>query len=517
MPINHEHAHGLMQAIQGLLTQEQLANAVHQATVHQLSLLDYLISNNLLTAQKIAQAIAEHFNLHYANLAKYKNSQLPTQYIHKEQLEKYALLPLEKKHNTLIIAISNPHYLHLLEEIKFHTKLKIQIVIAAHDQLMLAINKAVNETFYHAFFKQKTMQENTVAALIDRILTDAIYRNASDIHFEPMQDVYRVRTRIDGILHETIQPTKQLALAIANRLKIMAALDIAERRLPQDGRFAFTMKTGMKRDCRISTCPTLCGEKSVIRILNPHKHLLNIDELGLSAASRQQFINAIHKPQGLVLVTGPTGSGKTISLYTALNLLNTIHKNIVTIEDPIEIQLDGINQVNVHPKAGLDFSTALRAFLRQDPDIIMVGEIRDYETAAMAIRAAHTGHLVLTTLHTNNTTEALTRLTNMGIASYNVASAVNLIIAQRLIRTLCPHCNAIGCLLCTDGYNGRTGVFEILSITSTIRTLIANNASAAQLAAHAQQEGMQTLWEAALDKVTAGVTSSAEIIRVIEK
>lgn len=517
MQIDHEQSHGLIQAIQGLLTREQLDGAVQQAVAHQQSLLQHLINEKLLTATEIAKAIAHYFNLNYVNLSDYYNSALPIRYIHKEQLEKYSLLPLQKKQDFLIVAMSNPCYFHLIEEIKFKTALKTEIVIVAHDQLLLSINKIINKIFYDDFFKQKTIKENSVTALIDRILTDSIYRNVSDIHFEPMYHAYRIRIRIDGILHETIEPPKHLSSVIASRLKIMAELDIAEKRLPQDGRFTFRITNEMKRDCRLSTCPTLFGEKLVVRILNPHKHLLRMDELGLTPKSKQQFIEAIHKPQGLILVTGPTGSGKTISLYTALNLLNTTQKNIVTIEDPVEIQLDSINQVNIHHKAGLDFSKALRAFLRQDPDIIMVGEIRDYETAMMAIRAAHTGHLVLTTLHTNSAVEALTRLSNMGIAPYNIASSVNVIVAQRLVRKLCPQCKTKGCLLCTKGYNGRTGVFEVLSITPTIRKLIATNSPTTQLTKQARQEGMQMLWDSALEKVKSDITSLEEISRVIEK
>ena len=280
-------------------------------------------------------------------------------------------------------------------------------------------------------------EEAPVVTLIQRILEDAIHHDASDIHFEPFSDHYRVRMRIDGILHTITNPSIHLANAIASRLKVMSDLDISERRLPQDGRFTFQSSTSVSRDCRINCCPTLFGEKLVVRLLNPNKSLMDIDKLGLEKQDQKKLMTAIHQPQGLVLVTGPTGSGKTVTLYTTLNLLNAESKNISTIEEPVEIQLKGINQVHVNHKAGLDFSTALRAFLRQDPDIIMVGEIRDKETASMAIRAAQTGHLVLSTLHTNSAAETLTRLINMEIAPFNIASSVSLIIAQRLIRKLC--------------------------------------------------------------------------------
>ncbi len=518
MQINPEQTHGFTHAIQGLLTQKQLDDAVNEASARRQPLLHFLANEKLLNPETMAKAIADYFNLEYVDLTNYQNKELPIENFYQEHLQHYAALPLEKKDDTLIVAISDPHHFHLIESIKFQTKLKIQTVIAPYDQLTTFINKIINDLFQKDFLSPKNnSREASAVALIDRILTDAVYRQASDIHFEPMQHRYRIRIRIDGILHETIQPPIQLSTMIASRLKIMAALDISEKRLPQDGRFTFSLKTGLNRDCRLSTCPTLFGEKLVVRILNPHKHLLSVEELGLNEKSKRLFIDAIQKPQGLILVTGPTGSGKTITLYTALNMLNDIHKNIVSIEDPVEIQLNGINQVNVHPKAGLNFSKALRAFLRQDPDIIMVGEIRDEETANMAIRAAQTGHLVLTTLHTNSAAEALTRLVNMGVAPYNIASSVNLIVAQRLVRKTCLHCLSSGCQFCMSGYKGRTGVFETLGISSAIKKLIASNASAHRLAEQAQQEGMQSLWDAASDKVKAGITTPAEIIRVIER
>ena len=314
--------------------------------------------------------------------------------------------------------------------------------------------------------------ETPAVTFVEQILTDAIHRNASDIHCEPQADIYRVRMRIDGILHEITQAPPHLSSSIISRLKILAQCDISERRLPQDGRFTFTALNGQTRDCRLSSCPTLFGEKIVVRLLDANKKLLTIEELGLSPRDQTLLLNALAQPQGLILVTGPTGSGKTITLYTALEHLNRKTHNISTAEEPVEIQLSGINQVNIHEKAGLTFASVLKAFLRQDPDIIMVGEIRDRETAEIAIRAAQTGHLVLSTLHTNSAPDTLIRLLNMGIAPFNLASSLRLIIAQRLVRKLCIHCQQKGCHYCVDGYNGRQGLFEFMPISKALSSLI---------------------------------------------
>jgi len=349
--------------------------------------------------------------------------------------------------------------------------------------------------------------------------------------------------RVDGILHNIIEVPATLTATITSRLKVMADLDISEKRLPQDGRFTIKLYNGFKKDGRLSSCPTLFGEKLVLRILSSDKKLLNINELGLEKEQLLIFNTALQQPQGLILITGPTGSGKTISLYTALSILNNLENNIVTVEEPVEIKLLGINQVNVNHKAGLDFSTTLKAFLRQDPDIIMVGEIRDLETANTAIRAAQTGHLVLSTLHTNSAAATLTRLINMGIPAFNIASSVKLIIAQRLVRKLCNHCKKIsslsdqtlkklgiptsllplthyqahGCQYCNQGYKNRTGIYELMTITHNLSRYILSESSANILAEQAHQNGMQSLWESGLNKIASGITSLEEINRVVEK
>lgn len=398
------------------------------------------------------------------------------------------------------------------------------------------------------------MHDSSVIKILNQIFDDAIYQKASDVHFEPYANNCRIRFRIDGILYEKTTIEISLAQRLGSRLKVMAHLDIAERRLPQDGRFTLEYKnigptytsnthtTINKRDCRISTCPTMFGEKIVIRILNSTHANLNIAQLGMNTKQQKIFLQHIRATQGMILVTGPTGSGKTVTLYTALNLLNTIDHNILTVEDPIEIDLPGINQVEVNHKIGLSFALALRTFLRQDPDIIMVGEIRDLETAQIAIKAAQTGHLVLATLHTNSAAASIIRLINMEVATYNLANSLNLLIAQRLIRTLCPHCkqttklpenilkqqkinssynklifqaNHAGCNKCKNGYAGRIGIFELLPISPQISSMILNKQSQTEIEQQAMQEGMLNLRTKAWYKVLNGITSISEINRVI--
>lgn len=375
--------------------------------------------------------------------------------------------------------------------------------------------------------------------LVEQILTDAINKNASDIHFELYAKNYRIRFRIDGILHEMMNLDPRFANRIVARLKIMSNLDIAERRMPQDGYFNGTL--GKKYDCRISTCPTLYGEKIVIRILNTCDSLLGIDDLGLELSQQKLFLDAINRPQGIILITGPTGSGKTVTLYAALNALNHNNKNISTVEDPVEINLRGINQVNIHSKIGLNFATILRSFLRQDPDIIMLGEIRDLETAEIAVKASQTGHLVFSTLHTNSAAESIVRLLNIGISTFNIDSSLTLVVHQRLVRKLCPCCKypeqtpyehsliagfaknelnfipytAAGCNKCNNGFKGRIGIFEILPISLHISEMIMQRKSAAAIFQKACAEGMISLRRSALNKVRQGITSFAEINRIL--
>ncbi|MSP53188.1 MAG: type IV-A pilus assembly ATPase PilB [Gammaproteobacteria bacterium] len=362
---------------------------------------------------------------------------------------------------------------------------------------------------------------------VNNIIKEGIARNASDIHFEPYETTYRIRMRIDGVLYDVNQPDVMLAPRITVRIKIMAALDISEKRLPQDGRCKLELTPHQSISLRISTCPTLFGEKVVLRLLDVQTTHLGIEQLGFTEVQQQIFLANIHKQQGMILVTGPTGSGKTMTLYTALQLLNNSEKNISSAEDPVEIYLPGINQVQINNKTGLTFATALRAFLRQDPDIIMLGEIRDHETAEIAVKAAQTGHLVLSTLHTNSATETLNRLANIGIEAFNIATSINLVIAQRLLRRLCPHCKlphvndprfyeATGCKHCTAGYHGRIGIFEMLPISPAISKIILEKGNTQDIEQQALKEGLINLRSAALSLAETGVTSLTEVNRVTE-
>jgi len=352
---------------------------------------------------------------------------------------------------------------------------------------------------------------------VEQIMSDAIHQKASDIHFENFAHTYCIRMRIDGLLHTVLTLPVHLSKGISSRLKILADLDIAEHRKPQDGRFQFTSLLGIQRDCRINFCPTIIGEKAVIRILDTQTQLLHVHQLGMTEAQQDLFLSALQNPQGLILVTGPTGSGKTITLYAALQQLDYKTKNITTVENPVEIQLNGINQISVNHHLGLDFAQALRSILRQDPDIIMIGEIRDEETATMAIRAAQTGHLVIATLHTNNTVETINRLHNIGISHFNIASCLKCVVAQRLARKTCEHCNTHNsqdCKHCINGYAGRTGIYELLSINTDLQNLIVKGSDANTLKAAAINAGMQTLHDHAKKLVATKITTQAEVKRV---
>jgi len=381
-----------------------------------------------------------------------------------------------------------------------------------------------------------------IVRYINGVLLDAVKKGASDLHFEPYEKKYRIRFRVDGILHEFASPPVNLANRFSARLKVMSKLDIAERRLPQDGRIKLKISNKRNIDLRVSTLPTMWGEKIVMRILDSSAANLDIDKLGYTDEQKTKYLNALAKPQGMILITGPTGSGKTVSLYTGLNILNTVERNISTAEDPVEINLTGINQVQINNKAGLTFASALRSFLRQDPDVVMVGEIRDLETAEIGIKAAQTGHLVLSTLHTNSAAETLTRLLNMGVPAFNIASSVSLIIAQRLARRLCSECKAplvmsdeelsgigftqaqlaekhqlfkpVGCAKCTDGYKGRVGLYEVMQMSDEIGHIILNDGNAMQIAAKAEEQGMYNLRQSAIKQALNGVTSLNEVTRV---
>lgn len=518
-------------------------------TAHQKnqSVIFYLAENNLIEDTLLANAVAKHFQLSVIDLNNLTIDYNIFNQLDEKFLKKNLFLPLNKKEHLLQVAVVDPSNTQALTELQFYTGTTLQLFIANYHQLAQHIDALISKKQYKAIQNLKEIPTNIqhdeapIIRFVDQILHDAIQKNASDIHFEPYENFYRIRMRIDGILYEMISPPITLGTRIAARVKIMAHLDISEKRLPQDGRFTITFAKS-SRECRISTCPTLFGEKIVVRILDSANLILDIDALGFEEPQKKLFNDAIAQPQGMILVTGPTGSGKTVTLYTALNKLNLLEQNISTVEDPVEINLAGINQVNINPKIGLTFAHTLRAFLRQDPDIIMVGEIRDIETADIAIKAAQTGHLVLSTIHTNSAPDTLTRLMNMGIASFNIASSIVLIIAQRLVRRLCNACkksqmlpesallqqgfnkneiadlkifNASECSQCVKGYKGRIGIYEMLPITKEIAQMIMQQKNSRDVAELAKDSGMQTLRQSALHKVKQGLTSLEEINRII--
>lgn len=519
---------------QNLLGYTTIKKLITQTSNNNETLIAKLITNNALDGTDLAQAIANYFHIPFIDLKKVQHQQLPLDLLQPQLIQKYQVLPLAKTNEQLQLALADPTNLSILNTIKFHTTLNITQVVVAYDKLAQIIEKFLPTEKYNSFANE----DAPIIKFIDQILNDAITKHASDIHFEPYEECYRIRFRIDGLLYEATKTEKALSPRCSARLKIMANLDIAEKRLPQDGRFTLKLSTNQNQDCRLSTCPTMFGEKLVLRILNPINTSLNIKQLGFNEKEQQLFYKHIQMPQGLILVTGPTGSGKTITLYTALNILNQTTKNISTVEDPVEINLHGINQVEINHKTGMNFAKALRAFLRQDPDIIMIGEIRDLETAEIAIKAAHTGHLVLATLHTNSAATSLIRLLNMGIPAFNLATAISLIIAQRLVRKLCIHCKqpqilpktiltennleentipyiAYGCEHCNQGYQNRMAIFEMLPITPIISESIMQHCNITEIEKQMNILDIPTLRTVALSKVKAGIISVEEANRVI--
>ncbi len=526
----------------GLLEFNIAHAATQKAKQQNISFIRYLIKNNILTSTEIAQHCAQSFGLPLIDLNAFSpsESQINVEFIHR-----YRIIPLRKQASTLQIGIADPTDQTSIAAMTFHTGLRVQLCVVQEDQLQnfidthypLTTNKNLTLSLLQELSLEEeihVVQENAVTydepliRFVDHLIQHALQQAASDIHIEPYETTCRIRYRQDGILYEIARIPIHLATRLVTRLKVMAKLDISERRLPQDGRLQLNQPNNIAIDIRVNTCPTLFGEKIVLRILDINKISLDIDTLGFNPTQKNLFLNAISQPQGMILVTGPTGSGKTVTLYSALNYLNTSEKNISTIEDPIEIQLPGINQVNINPKIGLTFATALRTFLRQDPDIIMVGEIRDTETAEIATQAAQTGHLVLSTVHTNSTVETLARLQAMGIAAHNLVSSIALIVAQRLLRTLCIECKqpelsnsqsfrAVGCQYCQQGYRGRLGVYELLPMTESIKSLMLSGANALMLAEQAQREGYLSLRNAAMEKVSQGITTLTEINRVIQQ
>jgi type IV pilus assembly protein PilB len=549
-----------------VLDENAALQATQQARRNGVSLVSYLVDNKLAPATEIARIASKEFNLPLLDLSALEMSAAPIQLVPEKLIRRHHALPLFKRGNRLFVGLSDPTNMGALEEIKFLTNLNTEPIVVIETQLTEAIERALDNPSQamgalldedleniditageeaapqEAASPQGVDDDAPIVRFVNRVMLDAINRGASDIHFEPYEHYYRVRFRLDGILTEIAKPPIAMAPRIAARVKVMAQLDIAERRVPQDGRIKMHLSKKRSIDFRVNTLPTLYGEKVVLRLLDPTSAQIGIDALGYEDDQKELFLKAIHKPQGMVLVTGPTGSGKTVSLYTALNILNTAEVNISTAEDPVEIILGGINQVNVNLKTGMTFANALRAFLRQDPDIIMVGEIRDLETAEIAIKAAQTGHLVLSTVHTNSAPQTLNRLMNMGVAPYNIASSVHLIIAQRLARRLCNQCKEKetnippealleegfqeeelddliiyrpgGCPQCNRGYKGRVGIYEVMPISEQIGRIIMANGNALQIADQARREGIDNLRRSGLKKVRAGITSLEEVNRV---
>lgn len=536
------------------------AEAVHkQALASRLSFVEQLIQSKKMSALDIAAFASSMFGLPLFDLAAMNQDSLPRNLLDDETISNGRLLPLYKRGSKLFIATSDPTQASLFHAITFKTGLSVDLVVVEDDKLSRLIgrytenaNKVLNDLAGDEFGELELTDADTsvdtdtsdvddapVVKFVNKVLLDAVNGGASDIHFEPYEKFFRIRYRVDGVLKEIAQPPLAIREKLASRIKVVSKMDISEKRVPQDGRLKLVISKHRAIDFRVSTLPTLYGEKIVMRILDASAAALDVEQLGFEPEQKEMLLRAIERPYGMVLVTGPTGSGKTVSLYTCLSILNKTDTNISTAEDPVEINLPGINQVNVNEKAGLTFASALRAFLRQDPDVIMVGEIRDFETADISIKAAQTGHMVFSTLHTNNAPATLTRLLNMGVAPFNVASSVLLIMAQRLARRLC-HCKApvdipksvllaagfsdqdldgswkpcapVGCDECRgSGYKGRTGIYEVMPITDAMVRLIMNNGNAMDIADLARKEGMIDLRRAGLLKVKRGLTSLTEI------
>ncbi len=551
-----------------ILEVELATKAVTQAKKDKIPFAQHLVANGIIDARTLALIASEEFGSPVFDLNALNKDMIPQKLVDDKLIRKHHTLPIARRGNRLFLAVTDPTDLHALDEIKFNTGINTEAVLVEADKLQVAIDKylnaqeeslgdalggldddmdeldvqAVSDTATHDDTSEA--DEAPIVKYINKVLLDAIKGGASDIHFEPYEKSYRIRFRTDGVLHEVSRPPVNLAFRMAARLKVMSQMDISERRLPQDGRIKLKVSKTRAIDFRVNTLPTLFGEKIVLRILDPSSAKLGIDALGYEDEQKKLYMDALAQSQGMILVTGPTGSGKTVSLYTGLNILNTSEVNISTAEDPVEINLEGINQVQMNSRVGLTFAEALRSFLRQDPDVIMVGEIRDLETAEIAIKASQTGHLVLSTLHTNSAPETLTRLLNMGVPAFNVATSVSLIIAQRLARRLCSACKKPatdipadiltqegfdeigisraefqlfhpgGCEKCNNGYKGRVGVYEVVRITPTIANLIMEGGNSLQIARAAKEAGFNNLRVSALRKVAMGLTSLEEANRV---
>jgi len=550
----------------GVVEEAAMLTALQAAKDRKASFVTQLISAGAAKARDIAVAASAEFGVPLYDLDSHNVDLDTVKLVQDKLLQKHRCLPLYRRGKRLFLGVADPTNLHAIDEIKFQTGMGIEAVVVEDDKLQKAIDKAVeqadaampqlmdDETGFDlenldvtggdddmegAGVSRDDIEDAPIVRFVNKLLLDAIRRGASDIHFEPYEKMYRIRLRMDGILKEVAQPPVQLAMKLSARLKVMSRLDIAERRVPQDGRIKMKLSKTRAIDFRVSTCPTLFGEKIVCRILDPSQAMLGIDSLGYEPFQREIYLKNLAKPQGMILVTGPTGSGKTVSLYTGLNILNREDTNISTAEDPAEINLPGVNQVNVNNKVGLTFAAALRAFLRQDPDVVMVGEIRDLETAEIAIKAAQTGHLVMSTLHTNDAPQTLTRLVDMGVKPYAIATSVSLIIAQRLARRLCTQCKVVvdvpaeallkegfqeadvragikifgakGCSACTDGYKGRVGIYQVMPVTEALGRIIMEGGNAIDISDQAAKEGVWDLRRAGLEKIKQGMTTIDEV------
>ncbi|MCG8313747.1 MAG: type IV-A pilus assembly ATPase PilB [Pseudomonadales bacterium] len=547
-----------------LVSEEQALTAFEGALKNKKPFVAYLVENNILSSIDIAISASRGFGVPIFDLDVIDQNVIPIDVVPEKLIRTHHALPIFKRGNRLFLAVSDPTNHQGLDEIRFNTGLASEAILVEDNKLTKTIDKVLeaqetgmdelldadldnldissNDDETPTDESNLDVDEAPVVRYINKVLLDAINQGVSDIHFEPYEYTYRIRYRQDGLLHEVANPPSNLASRLSSRIKVMSRMNIAEKRIPQDGRIKMRLSKSRAIDFRVNTCPTLYGEKIVLRILDPTSAQLGIEALGFEEEQRNDFEAAINKPYGMILVTGPTGSGKTVSLYTALNMLNTPEVNISTAEDPVEIQVAGINQVNTNVKTGLTFAEALRAFLRQDPDIVMVGEIRDLETAEIAVKAAQTGHLVLSTLHTNDAPQTLTRLANMGIPPFNIASSVLLIMAQRLARRLCEHCKEpedlprealleegftdsdidsgfttfkpIGCDLCTDGYKGRVGIFQVMPVSEAMGKIIMEGGTSLQLEDQAEKENVDNLRRSGLRKVMQGITSLQELNRV---
>lgn len=550
----------------GVLTAEQAQDAEQDAKSMRVSLIRYLIDTLDADSRELAEMASAEFGVPVFDLNAMNREMLPEQQIDAELMLKHHAVPLFRRGNRLFVAVSDPMNLGALDEFKFAAGINTDAVLVEDQALTKLISDLAEQAggFDHDMASLGTdgeydleisdgsvdedddvrdaADDTPIVRFVNKVLLDGIKQGASDIHFEPYEKDYRVRFRTDGILREVVKPPRNLAPRLAARLKVMSQMDISERRIPQDGRIQMKLSKNRAIDFRVNTLPTMYGEKIVLRILDPTSTQMGIDALGYEEDQKALYVEALEKPQGMILVTGPTGSGKTVSLYTGLGILNEPERNISTAEDPVEINMAGINQVLVNPKVGLNFAEALRSFLRQDPDVIMVGEIRDLETAEIGIKAAQTGHLVLSTVHTNSAAETVTRLLNMGVPAFNIAASVTLIIAQRLARRLCSHCaepettvpqeamlelgftpdqlsgatikRPVGCGHCKDGYKGRVGIYEVVKITKPIASAIMDGANSLELDRVAREAGFNDLRQSALRKCAEGLISLEEVSRV---